>query len=543
MSDMTSGRWLRVVTPVVVLLAIVAASFAGSPPETGSAASPAPVVAVYGDSLVDAASDYLGWFYGIRGMVVEFHYWGGTAPCDFFGDMRSWPTPAIAVMLFGGNTLTQCTQNRGTPEQVYAEDFETAASIFESRAVELVWMSTPGLVGTTEAENWVAELMQQTAARHGQLYVNAADVLTRDSVYVPWQPCQQADYNDDNCYLGVVLIRADDGIHLRPSGARRWAERIVNATPLPSPDRPPPPPPYPVVPVQRIHGQDAIGTSLAVSHAQFASGQSANAVVLARSDHFADALAGGPLAALQNAPLLITPGAPLSGTLDPRVLSEIQRVLPAGKTVYILGGPLAIAPGIDGTLQTLGFTVTRVQGANQYATAVAIAGRLGSPNVIFEATGLHFADSLSAVPAAIRAHGAILLTNGNVQAPETVAYLAAHPSAVRYAIGGPLAAAGADPGAIPVWGQDLFGTSAAVARWFFLDATTFGAATGFDFPDALSGGVFMGNPNHLGPMLLLTPYVPIPTSISDYLTQATDITHGYIFGGPLAVGDDVAGAL
>ena len=128
-------------------------------------------------------------------------------------------------------------------------------------------------------------------------------------------------------------------------------------------------------------------------------------------------------------------------------------------------------------------------------------------------------------------------------AERITAYLVAHPSAVRYAIGGPLAAAGADPGAIPVWGQDLFGTSAAVAQRFFLNATTFGAATGFDFPDALSGGVFMGNPGHLGPMLLVTPNRPIPTSITGYLTNATHITHGYLFGGPLAVGDDVAGHL
>ena len=177
------------------------------------------------------------------------------------------------------------------------------------------------------------------------------------------------------------------------------------------------------------------------------------------------------------------------------------------------------------------------------ATAVAIADQLGNPGTVFEATGLHFADSLSAVPAAIQAHGAILLTNGAVQAPETAAYLAAHASATRYAIGGPLAAAGADPGAIAVWGQDLFGTSAAVAQAFFPNATTFGIATGFDFPDALSGGVFMGHPSHLGPMLLVTTHLPIPTSIDEYLSQATHVAHGYIFGGPLAVGDDVAGVL
>lgn len=297
-------------------------------------------------------------------------------------------------------------------------------------------------------------------------------------------------------------------------------------------------------PVERIYGQDAIDTSMAVSRAEFPQGGSADAVVVARSDHFADALAGGPFAAAQDAPLLITPGASSTSTLDPRVTTEIRRVLPAGHTVYLLGGPLALAPGIDATLVSLGYEVVRVFGPNQFATAVAIAERLGYPSVIFEATGLGFADALSAVPAAIARRGAILLTLGNVQAPETAAYLAAHPPAVRYAIGGPYAAAGADPTATPIYGLDLFDTSAAVATTFFPDARTFGAATGLDFPDALSGGVFMGTPPRVGPVLLVRPILPLPASIDTYLAaRATITTHGYVFGGPLAVGDDVVDAL
>lgn len=305
---------------------------------------------------------------------------------------------------------------------------------------------------------------------------------------------------------------------------------------------PPPPPPPQGIPIERIFGQDAIGTSLAISADLFGSG-AASAVVLARSDHFADALAGGPLAAANDGPLLITPGASQASALDPRVLAEIQRVLPAGGTVYVLGGTLALASGIDTELAALGYDVQRVMGANQYSTATAIADRLGNPPVVFEATGLGFADALSAVPAAIASNGAILLTQGPTQAPETAAYLAQHAPPTRYAIGGPLAAAGADPTAEAVFGQDLFGTSAAVAARFFPSAEVFGAATGLNFPDALSGGVFMGSPEHLGPVLLVNPDVPVPPPVLGYLASQAGIVQGYLFGGPLAVSEAVLAAL
>ena len=198
----------------------------------------------------------------------------------------------------------------------------------------------------------------------------------------------------------------------------------------------------------RLFGDDAIDTSIAISKAAYPEAGSASAVVLARSDFFSDALAGGPLAAQRGGPMLITPGASQSPTLLPKVLTEINRVLDDGDTVYILGGPLALSTAIDSTLVANGYDVVRVFGQNQFGTAVEIADELGNPDVIFEATGLHFADALSAVPAAVGTGGAILLTNGKQQAPETADYLDDHPDVTRYAIGGPLAAAGADPGAI-----------------------------------------------------------------------------------------------
>jgi hypothetical protein len=308
--------------------------------------------------------------------------------------------------------------------------------------------------------------------------------------------------------------------------------------PLFTPDNPS----GPSLPVNRIYGQDAIGTSIAVAQAEFPNAGSARAVVLARSDFFSDALAGGPLAAKVGGPLLITPGASQSATLDPRVLAEIQRVLPGGDTVYVLGGDLALSPVIDNQLTYLGYSVVREAGSDEYATAVDIAEQMGNPSTVFEATGLNFFDALSAVPAAIATHGAILLTDGNLQAPETAAYLNSFQPGVRYTIGGSLAAGGADPGATNVSGSDLFATSAAVAARFFSAATVFGVATGASFQDALSGGGYIGTVG--GPMLLVNPSAPLPAAIAAYLALGLGrFTGGTIFGGPEALDDSVLSAL
>ncbi len=303
--------------------------------------------------------------------------------------------------------------------------------------------------------------------------------------------------------------------------------------------------PFDVGGATRTSGPDAVSTAIAVSQATFPARGSAEAVVLARSDFFSDALAGGPLAAKVGGPLLLTPGPASSGpvALDTRVLAEIQRVLPEGATVDLLGGPQALSPSIDQILTTAGYVPKRIEGTDEFATAVAIAQQLGDPTTIFEATGLDFPDALSAVPAAIHSHGAILLTDGATQAPETGAYLAAHPPSTRYAIGGPMAAAGADPSATPVYGADLFGTSAAVASQFFPHATMFGAATGLNYPDALTGGVYMATGGRLGAMLLVNTHAPLPAPIAAYLNTLASTTQGIVFGGPLAVGDDVLAAL
>jgi hypothetical protein len=75
-----------------------------------------------------------------------------------------------------------------------------------------------------------------------------------------------------------------------------------------------------------------------------------------------------------------------------------------------------------------------------------------------------------------------------------------------------------------------------VATTFFPAAHVFGAATGFNYPDALSEGVFMATGGRLGPMLLVEPIAPLPVTIAAYLAALAPGAQGHVFGGPLTSG-------
>ena len=284
--------------------------------------------------------------------------------------------------------------------------------------------------------------------------------------------------------------------------------------------------------VTRLAGTDRIATAVSVSQDSFPTGH-AGAVVLARADDYPDALVGGPLAAAKNASLLLTEGS----TLPLDTATEVKRVLPAGGTVYVLGGTSAIPTSVSSQLTSIGYTVVRYSGADRYATAVAVATALGSPTTVLLATGINFPDALAAGPAAAHIHGAILLTDGSTLPTETATYLAgAH---VTYAIGGPAAAA--VPSATPILGSDRYGTAAAVATKFFPSSAVVGVATGTGFPDALAGGAqlaLMGGP------LLLSSQATVPTSTSSYLnSDHTVLTNVYVYGGTAVLGTSIVGQL
>ena len=121
-------------------------------------------------------------------------------------------------------------------------------------------------------------------------------------------------------------------------------------------------------PVSRLSGNNRYGTAVAISQEGWVS---ADVVVLARGDDYADALAGVPLAYALDAPILLTPSARLSSL----VRDEIIRL--NAKEVIVLGGYGAISEEVEDILTTeLGLAVKRIAGSNRYGTAAEIAREL-----------------------------------------------------------------------------------------------------------------------------------------------------------------------
>ena len=285
----------------------------------------------------------------------------------------------------------------------------------------------------------------------------------------------------------------------------------------------------------KLAWQAASTTSLtAAPHAKIA--------VLARGDTYADALAGSAMAAELGGPLLLTP----PDALDPNVRDELRRLLSAGRTVYLLGGPMALSPSVEDSVRALGLSPQRLQGADRFGTSIAIAqkiGQTGHPVRVLVATGTNYPDALVAGSTAAAAHGltTVVLTDGTVMPKVTRDYLEAismpiaAPAIEIYGIGGPgyTAAASALGGRVfPLFGNDRYATASAVAGQFFHDVDepkSIGIAFGGNWPDALSGGALVGL--HYGP-LLLEDGATLPGGQLTYLRkQGGAVTSVVAFGG------------
>ncbi|MGQ0616919.1 MAG: DUF4394 domain-containing protein [Acidimicrobiia bacterium] len=292
--------------------------------------------------------------------------------------------------------------------------------------------------------------------------------------------------------------------------------------------------------VVRLAGENRVETAIEAAQSTYPVADSATSVVLARSDAFPDALAGVPLAVAKDGPLLLTP----SNALDPATKTEIDRLLTAGDTVYLLGGETALNAAVETSLEAAGYVVVRYGGADRYETAVRIAADgLGNPGTFLLATGRNFPDALSGGAAAVKADAAILLTDDTVLPAATNAYLLANPASARFALGGQAAAAA--PSVTALAGADRFETSRLVAEEFFPDAelSAAGFASGRAFPDGLSGGAHIGSAVDPGPMLL-TEVATLPETIAEYLEERNaEIGSGFLYGGTTAVQDSVLTAI
>lgn len=242
-----------------------------------------------------------------------------------------------------------------------------------------------------------------------------------------------------------------------------------------------------VVDLARTAGADRTATAAAISAAAFPDGS--DAAFVATGDSFADALAAGPAAASAGAPILLVRG----GVLSSQTQAELQRLAP--KRITIVGGPGAVSDEVAADLRGIA-PVTRVAGADRFATAARLAELVPNAPIVYVATGAAFADALVGGAAAAKQHGALLLTDRDQLPAATADSLKRLRPARIIVLGGTGAISSSVEAALVdlhagtverIAGSDRYATAAAVTRDAFEPgvAATF-VVTGQSFGDALA---------------------------------------------------------
>ena len=314
-------------------------------------------------------------------------------------------------------------------------------------------------------------------------------------------------------------------------------------------EEPPAPGVSPPATIERHAGSDRTATAAAISAEGY---DTAETVVIARSDAYADALTGGPLAAELEAPLLLTAG----DALGQAAAAEIAR-LDATRAV-LLGGDEALGPRVEEDLRDLGLDVRRIAGSNRFATAALVAEELPASDEVLIAEGEHadpdrgWPDALSASALAAAQRKPVLLVNGERLPAETAARL--RPDVDATIVGGtgavdPAVEQEIDARARDVRrlaGADRYATSAevadeAVARGVGTDEVWL--ATGADWPDGLVAGAAAGS---RGVPLLLVDGRDLegsPASRAWLEDRSADLRTVHLAGGNAAIDDAVEAAL
>ncbi|WP_211654847.1 Ig-like domain-containing protein [Planococcus alpniumensis] len=275
----------------------------------------------------------------------------------------------------------------------------------------------------------------------------------------------------------------------------------------------------------RISGTDRYTTAIAISKEGW---KTANTVILATAGDFPDALAGGPLAYQENAPILLT----RTKALNVETKEEIERL--GAKKVIILGSKGAVSAEAETELKKMGLVTERLGGKTRFETAALIAGKMDSDQAVI-ANGLNFPDVLSVSSYAAKNGVPILLTRTDRLPDETKAALDGISS--TYVIGSTGVVSKAVSDSLPkptrFGGKDRYETGYEVATKLKLGTDKAYIATGSNFPDALAGSVLAAKNN--APILLVRPQ-QIPEATNKQLASYDGFS---IFGGTGAVSDSV----
>ncbi|MBJ30128.1 MAG: hypothetical protein CL466_01750 [Acidimicrobiaceae bacterium] len=192
----------------------------------------------------------------------------------------------------------------------------------------------------------------------------------------------------------------------------------------------------------RVSGVDKYATS--ASAAITSHNNNATASVLVSGESYADALSAAALAGAVAGPVILTDPNTLKGSTS-LAIGQINSTTAAGHTVYIVGGTAAVGADVATSLTDLGYTVSRVSGADRVATADAVATKIrtmqdfgtnwDSDTTVFLTTARNFADAVAASGIAFKNVMPILLVEpGDALSAGTKAVLDSAVNSIEHVI-------------------------------------------------------------------------------------------------------------
>ena len=268
--------------------------------------------------------------------------------------------------------------------------------------------------------------------------------------------------------------------------------------------------------VTRISGLDRYATAVAVSRAGYPSG--APVVYVATGANYPDALAAAPAAAMQGGPLLLT----AAKTLPSNVAQEILRLKPA--KLVVVGGTGVVSSAVFSRLKSLVPGTVRIGGVDRFDTArKVIRSAFSHSTLAYIATGMNYPDALSASAAAGSVEGPVVLVRGSTLDSPTRTLLRDLGVTKTIIAGGRAVVSSGIETALRSFtsvkryaGTDRFDTSRLINNGAFPTAKRVFLATGYQFPDALSGAALAAAT--ASPLFVVKPTC-IPAATSDEINS------------------------
>ncbi|MEK3857181.1 SpoIID/LytB domain-containing protein [Cytobacillus sp. FSL H8-0458] len=237
---------------------------------------------------------------------------------------------------------------------------------------------------------------------------------------------------------------------------------------------------------ERLAGKDRFEVAVNVSKEGW---DSSDTVVVAFYNAYADALAAGPLAYKNDAPILLTK----SDKLTDITKKEIERL--GAKNILVIGGIGSVSDGVFNELKAIpGVTgIERIGGRDRFEVSYNISKRFGGAQTAIIAHGLNFPDALAISPYAASKGYPIILTHSEKLTPISYEALKGLNIQQTIVVGGPASVSEAVfsklPNPIRIGGQNRYEVAANIIYKLNLSPSKAYIATGLTFADALTGSV------------------------------------------------------